>query len=383
MEKKKINKILCIIFIILGFVAGFIWANITTVSNNKNTDEDNSLIENFLENEEKELKENNNRLEVSVLPTMKDTLTDNSAWCATFQLVWNDMQDNIVGGDINFNEENIFADNLNVQSFKEKDISEEYYYKNWGIMSTKLKAEIEDRIKNKFNETSDILDSFDWPNEEKASDSRYFFYAMLKREFEFQNEFKVLENKNFANTENVEYFGIDKETEEVVRNQVEVLYYNSEDDFAVILNTKENDQVVLVRNPEGKNFEEILNNTNDKATQFEGIRSFTKQDTLAVPNINMDLLKEYTELQGKVFALKDGNSAIIDKAIQTIKMELNNKGGKIKSEAGMAVMKSMIEPEVEPRNFDYNDEFVIFLKESDKDLPYFAAKITDINLFKK
>jgi len=42
----------------------------------------------------------------------------------------------------------------------------------------------------------------------------------------------------------IEYFGIDETTDSMVYNQVDVLYYNSEDDFAVILNTKEGDQVL-------------------------------------------------------------------------------------------------------------------------------------------
>ena len=35
-------------------------------------------------------------------------------------------------------------------------------------------------------------------------------------------------------------------------------------------------------------------------------------------------------------------------------------------------------PDLEPREFLVNDTFFIFLKEKDKELPYFAAKISDI-----
>ena len=38
----------------------------------------------------KEIEESNN--DVYVVATMKDEIKTNSAWCATFQLVWNDLQ---------------------------------------------------------------------------------------------------------------------------------------------------------------------------------------------------------------------------------------------------------------------------------------------------
>ena len=96
---------------------------------------------------EKEIAESNN--DVHVVATMKDDIKNNSAWCATFQLVWNDLQDDFVGGKIEFEESVPMADNLNLQEFTEQDISEEYYYKKWGPMTVSLKEEIEREIKQK------------------------------------------------------------------------------------------------------------------------------------------------------------------------------------------------------------------------------------------
>ena len=41
---------------------------------------------------------------------------------------------------------------------------------------------------------------------------------------------------------------------------------------------------------------------------------------------------------------------------------------------------SIVKPD-KPREFLVDNEFTIFLKESDKDTPYFAANIKDITLF--
>ncbi len=33
---------------------------------------------------------------ITVIPTMRDTITTDSSWCGTFQLVWNDMKNDVV-----------------------------------------------------------------------------------------------------------------------------------------------------------------------------------------------------------------------------------------------------------------------------------------------
>lgn len=376
-NKKTI--ILIIIIIILAIVLGVI-----IIDRKENL---NQKAVNQVSNNNQENKKNVNDIEV--LATMQDELKEDSTWCGTFQLVWNDMQNELVKQDIVFTPQLNIVENLNKQSFKENDISKDSYYKKWGLKNLELKEEIEKGIKEKFDETSDILDGLDWSeaglnDENDASTDRYLFYAMLKKKFEFEKEFTKLKEGNFANKyKNVKYFGIDEETEEKVRNQVEVLYYNSDEDFAVILNTKELEQVILIRNPEGKTFEEIYENVNKKVEDFEGNRVFTEQDTLKVPDIDIDLFKQYNELQNQEFVLSNGDTGEIIAAMQTIKMKLNNKGGEIKSEAAidMKTLSAVMNKPEEKRDFNFDDNYAIFLKESDKDLPYFAANIEDITLF--
>ena len=51
--------------------------------------------------------------------------------------------------------------NLNKESFTTDDISDSYYYKIYGKKSLELKDEIVRGIKEKFNQSSDIIDKFD------------------------------------------------------------------------------------------------------------------------------------------------------------------------------------------------------------------------------
>ena len=326
--------------------------------------------------------------DIRIVPTMNDEIAQDTTWCGTFQLVWNDMIKEVVHQDVKFDEQLAMVDNLNKQDFNEESISEEYYYKKFGLKTLNLKKEIENGIKEKFNEKSAILDAIDWSDsalhQENSSIRRYIFYAMLKREFTYKEEFDKLENGDFAGIyKDVEYFGINDRTDRKTRNQVDVLYYNSEDDCAVCLNTIEGDEVILCKGLNGLTFNEIYEDITEKSNAYTGKKAFLETDYLKIPKISFDTKKEYTELQRKVFYSAEGEEVQIEKAIQSIQMELDEKGGKIKSEAVIDVTTNaaMLVEKEKPRYFNFDDKYVVFLKENGKDKPYFAATISDITKF--
>lgn len=310
--------------------------------------------------------------------TIEDEITNDTIWCGTFQLIWNDLKNDLAKQDIVFTPQLEVVENLNKETFTIKDISEEYYYKKVGTPSLALKEEIEKAIKDKFNETSDILDDFEWENRDPKD---YFLYAMLKKEFKFEKAFEELSNDTFGEYENIKYFGIKSSDKDELRKQVNVLYYNSEDDFAIKLNTKQEDEVILCKNPEGKSFNEIFKNITDKEKSYTGNKNLIEGEKLKVPNIKLKEKTEFTEIQDKPYEFSNGDIYSIEKAIQTIEFELDRTGGKIKSEAGiMNKAESAMEID-EPREFYIDDTFAIFLIEKDKEVPYFAGLINDITKF--
>ncbi len=331
---------------------------------------------------------------ITVVPTMNDIITADSSWCGTFQLVWNDMKNEVVKQDIVFNPQLDMVRNLNKEDFNETMLSDEYYYKIYGLKSLELKELIEKGIKEKFNQKSDILDDFDWSedgldNPNNPYVRRYFFYTMLYRKFEFLQVFDKLDKDKFGeNYENIEYFGIDKKTKDSVGNQITVLYYNSKDDFAVLVNTKTNDEVIFCKNPKGSTFNEIYENMNNESKKYTGSKSFENIDEFKAPKLTFNEKREYKELANKQFKTADPyyDTAEIAKAIQSIKFSLDEKGGEIKSEAAidMKVAATSVEfkpnPE-EPRYFYVDDTFVIFLREKGKSRPYFAGRIEDITKY--
>ena len=158
---KKVKILIIFGILIVLFIIGFVVINKANIFNQKAT-----------------------KLEsvagITVVPTMNDTITADSSWCGTFQLVWNDMKNEVVKKDIVFNPQLDMVKNLNKEEFNESMLSEDYYYKIYGLKSLALKEQIENGIKEKFNQTSDILDDFDWSedaldNPNNANVRRYFF----------------------------------------------------------------------------------------------------------------------------------------------------------------------------------------------------------------
>lgn len=315
---------------------------------------------------------------ITTVLTLEDEIQDNTIWCGTFQLIWNDLKNDLAKQDIVFTPQLKVVENLNKETFTTKELSEDSYYKKIGTPSLKLKDEIEKAIKDKFNETSDILDDFEWENRDPLD---YFLYVMLKKEFQFEKAFEELENGKFGNYDNVKYFGIKNDESGELRKQVDVLYYNSKDDFAIKLKTKQEDEVILCKNPEGKTFNEIYNNINSQEKLYKGKKYLQEGEGIKIPNIKLKEKNEFKEIQEKKFLFSNGDVYSIEKALQTIEFELDRTGGKIKSEAGMMVKNESIAIIDEFREFSIDDTFAIFLIEEGKDKPYFAGKIEDITKF--
>ena len=328
--------------------------------------------------DEKEKIVSSSDIELTTLFSSKSE-AKNKAWVGTFQLAFNDMKNNIIKKDIKFENEKPTEDliGLNNEEFKSSMLNESSYYTSYGETSPEAKEEIKKGIKKKFNETSDVLDLADW----ERGIGKYYAYAMLKKEFEYNVAFDILDKTSFNNSQKqYNYFGIDNDTNEKVYRNVDVLFYNNEDDFAVQLLTKSNDIVLLYRTQENTDFKSLYEKMNKKASTYKGRRHFSEDDTLKIPNLKIDLIRKYDELCNKKIV---GTDLMFSEAIETLKLELDNKGGKVKSEAiimtkNMAIMAPVV---VQPMHLDFDKTFVMFLIDAGKTEPYLALRIEDLDKF--
>ena len=303
----------------------------------------------------------------------------NSLWVGTFQMVWNEFQNNIVKGPIKFKHyKSQLADLLNKQEFSKAMLSEDAYYTAYGKTDLALKKQIEDAIMQKFNEKSELLDKINWTSPNRA----YLLYAMLVKNFEFPARFDVLASEKFGNNDElIPYFGIDKKSRDTLYKNVRVLFYNNPFDYAVALNS-EKDEVILYRTNSNRKFSDLYNTLNKKTQKYKGSREFVAGDQLKVPYMTIKQDTSYDVLCGKI--IENTDRLYIDKALQTVQFNMNNTGVKLKSEAVMSIMTMSMPIMVAEngRNFFFNNTFVLFLKEKDKQMPYFALRVKDMSLYK-
>lgn len=380
--KKNILKIILVVFLLFAilFVLGVYLKNKKRQKIGKGKEKEIEMLKK--DNKQKDKKVNS---KISMVATMNDKIEDNAVWAGTTNLVWNDMLDQFNNGKAaKVTPESKIANNLNKKGFTKEMIPENYYYTKMGKMKEGLKEEIEKGIKEKFNEESDLLKHINWePNEDK-----YLFYSMIFREFKFKKEFKKQENGKFKQYNNVKYFGTyskNSKDEEKIKEQIDILYYNNDEDFAVSINTKDGDKLIINKKTNGENFKEIYENILNNKKEYEengGSIKLEKEDEFKMPNIEFFTLNEYSELKNNIVEFEEKDSFKIEKVIQGIEFSLNEKGGKVKSESAIiGVVMGAIENE-KPKKLYIDDTFAIFIQRDDN-MPYFALKADDISLLQK
>jgi len=137
--------------------------------------------------------------ELKVLASFDDPVEENSIWCGTFQLVWNRMMEHFQFDKMEFSKtrggeviKNVIVDNLNKKSFTKDSLSESGYYVDFGETTQETKLRIETALKERFNETSKVLDDIDW-----NVGYGLVSYAMLKKQFSFEKPFEELYTGTF------------------------------------------------------------------------------------------------------------------------------------------------------------------------------------------
>lgn len=315
---------------------------------------------------------------IEVQPTMYSrSNAQDRVWVGTFQLVWNDFMDKILFNPVRFRDVNpISVQELNRQSFTEDNLSDKCYYKYAGKVTKKTKKQITKAIKKKFKESSDLIDKLNLT----PRNDLLLVYAMLKKDFEFIRAFDELGKSLFREDQTAEYFGIDQNSSPALRQGVNVLFYNSPKDFAVMLLTKDNEEVYLYKSSANKAFNFLYDDMLKKKRLFNGEISFTDVDELRVPKIKFTEEKSFDELTGRRIM---GTNYVISQALETIKFGMDAKGVDLKSEAAMTIMKMSVQPDLQPRIFNFDDTFVVFLKEKGKEKPYFALRVNDIEKFQQ
>ena len=313
----------------------------------------------------------------NITPITTQNLETNNAWIGTFQIAWNEfIEKRLDGNVVEFDDETTspIVDELNKMEFTKDYLSEKDYYITVSEAKPSLKKEISKNLDKKFGiRNSHILEQLDF----SGGRNSYIIYAMLVKNFEFLTPFDRLQEMLFNDGENkVKYFGINECTDKNVYNNLEILFYDGYDkEFAVKIFTKEGEELILYKTNKESSFNDLYSEVEKKTKEYNGDRKFLDGDHLKVPYIEVDTIINYDELCGKT--IKGTNGVYIEKALQNVKFSLNEKGGSLISEAAIQDVTLGIS---EGRFFIFNETFVIFMKEENKEKPYFALKIDNTDL---
>ena len=279
-----------------------------------------------------------------------DENTINNIWVGTFELAWKELAQKIGNNEkIELEKDIAISNELNQSNFSKRMLSDEDY-----TISVN---------KNEF--------------------SGYDIYASLDKNLTFLYPFDNFSNyyyKTFGNSEEfVKYFGINSGTSENTNENVEVLFYNKrKEDFAVKLKTKENDEIILYRTNDSKSFDEYYQDIEKKTYEYVGNSRFESNDELFIPYISINGRINYKQLEGAF--IKNTNGMYIRTAAQDVYFNLNEKGCNLQSKSTFVTASFA---DNDKRYFEYEDEFIVFMKEKDAKLPYFALKVDNIDILNK
>ncbi|HEY6871982.1 MAG TPA: hypothetical protein VI298_04540 [Geobacteraceae bacterium] len=312
----------------------------------------------------------------------------NLIYCASFQMAWNAMRDQIIKGDIMLEPDTLLAKQLNRQIIERKDMSQGSYVAVAGELSNDLIDRINKELQEKFG--SQAEHGLDVP-QATSSARQLIAYAFLYKNLEFPTEFEIL-NDPIVFTANgretlVKGFGVNlftssKRQHEKLSNQVAILDYRNENDFILSLTSKsDDDQIILAKVAPNKTLLQTYAAVLDRMGKAKA-SELRDGETLRIPKIDFDLSHNFDELQNKRIMNKGWEGWFIAKAAQDIRFKLDEKGAVLKSTGFLSMLKAEAPPSAEkPRKFIFDKPFLIYLRQKIGSYPYFAMWVSNPELF--
>lgn len=316
---------------------------------------------------------------------------NNTLYCASFQMAWSKMRNQVIKEDIRLADNPLTAHQLNRQLLGNDDVSNGSYVAEAGVLSKELIERINRELREKFGEQGG--ESFKVP-QNAAGERPIIAYAYLQKNLEFRREFEKLTApllfQGSGSPAPVAAFGIEKFTysnhlHEKLQNQVAIYDYRDDNDFILSLTSKsDDDEIILAKIKPGKN---LLDTYQTVAKRINtGKRTeIWENESLKIPKIDFDLSYSFPELEGKRLLNNGWEGWLIAKALQDTRFKLDEKGAVLKSRAFFMAMKGEAPApgDAKPRMFIFDKPFLIYLKQKIGKYPYFVLWINNPELMLK
>lgn len=324
----------------------------------------------------------------------------NVIWCSTFQMAWDRFKQDIIGEPIQLRGAEELANRLNGAPFPAGSIEERSYYAAAGAVKNGIIEQVQKEMKRRF--PSEPVPTFDsryrtLPNVVLAYaylnvdvGFKYPYYTFLSS-FDFQSSTGEKKGITAFSARTGEH---DK-SEEQVREQVEVLFYDKGQvsdpvQFAVDLSKQTQPyQVILARMTPGNTFGEATRTLLKKIAAFKSdpnyavLRKLRSNDRLIVPDVAYKVTHHFNELLGKYLDNSKWRDYFIFEALQKIDFTLSRTGVIVKSQAHVsgaktAVSRSALE---EPRYLHFDRPFLICVQKREPGAtPFFLMWVDNAEL---
>ncbi len=312
-----------------------------------------------------------------ILPHMEGEIVPgrNYVYCGTFQLAWNEMQDEIIKEPIRLEGDPPMAQALNRQAFRESDISPGSYLAMAGAVRDGIVGEIRRRLAAEFpSATLEVPDCQD----ERA----IYAYGYLQKTLPFPVAFddlgKKLEFHSADGDVRVSCFGIEDfpytcRRDKLLQEQVIIREYTNDDDFIVRLETtSEADELFLAKTRPAETLRQTVADVQSRISespQDDYGRRLQPTEWLVVPKVSLNVDRRYQELLGRYLQDPGWETWFVLQACQGLRFRLDERGARVESGATFAIAG------VGERRLIFDRPFLLYLKERDSDVPYFAMWI--------
>ena len=266
----------------------------------------------------------------------------------------------------------------------------------WGEVKSKLDpiSKIQSpllKLMNKSNSYQNVLDKNESRTSILVEDFSVKASAYLRVSLPFKAALDDHDVPLWFLTDSVQTFGFNGDNE-----QAEILYYKSDEDFSILLKTElDTHDIILMTRPYKKNisFKDELTYWNKQVSKFQKKRkpktewqhTFNDEDEVKIPKMAFNIETNYQAIEGTTLKVKNIDSLYrVVTAYQRTAFLLNENGAEIESEALFdAATEAMNEELPRPKYLVFDQPFIVILKRSDRDNPFFVSYVANSQLLEK
>jgi hypothetical protein len=311
-----------------------------------------------------------------VTPHLNQVITagQNLVWSATLQLAWNELLA-FAGGEVTMEQATPLVATLNGQTIKAADLRlpPKSYVATAGIVNA-------DFLKTLRQAVAPQLQATVLKDVEALPPERLLAYAYLTRTLPFEWAFKRFEQPFEFDETPVATFGLKQylvknANEQKLAQQVVILDYRSDADYILELRTTTPaERIILAKLTPAATLTETVNAV--LARMKNGTPAALQNlETLIIPVIKVDKLQQYPELCGR--KMHAPNAAVNGKQFgmvaQYTQFTLDETGARLESKTIAFSAKS-------PRQFIFDQPFLVLLLRQDAPMPYLAVWIANAEL---